>query len=124
MKQTIETLLLHALNTLKTHSVLAEDLHPTLIIERCRDSQHGDFASNLALLLAKPTKTPPRVLAQTIIAALPAHEAIVKVELAGAGFINFFVNPDFRSTIKKTFRCAAGGIHVNSWRGHRARYEQ
>ncbi|MFZ2726236.1 MAG: arginine--tRNA ligase [Methylococcaceae bacterium] len=99
MKQTIETLLLNALSTLKSTGVLAPELAPAIIIERSRDSQHGDFASNLALLLAKPTKTPPRVLAQHIIDALPAHEAITQVELAGAGFINFFVNPDFQYAV-------------------------
>jgi arginyl-tRNA synthetase len=99
MKPTIETLLLQALNTLKTDGYLDSELQPAIVIERSRDSQHGDFASNLALLLAKPTKTAPRLLAEKIIAALPAHEAITKVELAGAGFINFFVNPDFQYAV-------------------------
>lgn len=99
MKQTIETLLLQALSTLKSTGFLAQELEPAIIIERSRDSQHGDFASNLALLLAKPTKTPPRVLAQHLIDALPIHEAITQVELAGAGFINFFVNPDFQYAV-------------------------
>lgn len=99
MKQTIATLLLHAITTLKTQGLLAADIQPSIVIERSRDSQHGDFASNLALLLAKPTKTAPRLLAEQLIAALPAHEAITKVELAGAGFINFFVNPDFQYAV-------------------------
>ncbi|MEN9596883.1 MAG: hypothetical protein RL236_1317, partial [Pseudomonadota bacterium] len=61
-------------------------------IERTRDTAHGDFATNIALMLAKPAKTNPRQLAEQIIAALPINEAISKVEIAGAGFINFFMN--------------------------------
>ncbi|MBT9096279.1 arginine--tRNA ligase [Methylovulum psychrotolerans] len=94
MKQKIEELIRQALESLKTEGVLAQDIAPQIVIERARDAQHGDFASNLALMLAKPAKANPRQLAEKIIAALPADAAITKVELAGPGFINFFVNPD------------------------------
>lgn len=94
MKQTIEALILQAVETLKISGVLELNTLPMITIERCRDPQHGDFATNVALILAKPAKTNPRQLAEKILAALPAHEAIIKVELAGPGFINFFINPD------------------------------
>jgi len=93
MKQIIEKLLLQALESLKSTGVLAEDSQPALIVERTRDPRHGDFASNLALSLAKQANTNPRQLAGQIIAALPQNPAIVKVEMAGPGFINFFVDP-------------------------------
>ncbi|MDD2724909.1 MAG: arginine--tRNA ligase [Methylovulum sp.] len=94
MKQKIEELLRQAVNTLKTEGVLEQDMAAQIVVERARDAQHGDFASNLAMMLAKPAKANPRQLAEKIIAALPEDAAITKVELAGPGFINFFVNPD------------------------------
>ncbi|MDD1607689.1 MAG: arginine--tRNA ligase, partial [Methylococcaceae bacterium] len=102
MKQTIEALILQAVETLKTSGVLDINTLPSVTIERCRDAQHGDFATNLALLLAKPAKTNPRQLAEKILAALPAHEAVTKVEIAGPGFINFFINPNRQYAIIPT----------------------
>ena len=85
--------MLQAIETLKAEGILGLDITPHITIERTRDTQHGDFASNLALALAKPAKANPRQLAERIIAALPLHEAVMKVEPAGPGFINFFINP-------------------------------
>lgn len=99
MKQTIEALILQAVETLKTNGVLEINTPPTVTIERSRDAQHGDFATNLALILAKPAKTNPRQLAEKILAALPAHDAVTKVEIAGPGFINFFINPNAQYAI-------------------------
>lgn len=93
MKQKIEELILQAIETLKAEGIPGLENTPHITIERTRDAQHGDFASNLALILAKPAKVNPRQLAEKIIAALPRHEAVMKVELAGPGFINFFINP-------------------------------
>jgi arginyl-tRNA synthetase len=102
MKQTIEALIVQAVESLKTSGVLKINTLPVITIERSRDQQHGDFATNLALILAKTAKTNPRQLAEKIIAALPAHEAVIKVELAGPGFINFFINPNAQYVIIKT----------------------
>ncbi len=63
------------------------------VIERTRDSAHGDFATNAALQLAKAAKRKPRELAQAIVAALPASDIVSKVEIAGPGFINFYLSP-------------------------------
>ena len=101
MKQKIEALILQAVETLKNQGVLSQEITPRINIERARDPQHGDFASNLALTLAKPAKSNPRQLAEQIMAALPQHEAITKVELAGPGFINFFVNANAQYQIIK-----------------------
>ncbi|PPD47498.1 MAG: arginine--tRNA ligase [Methylobacter sp.] len=101
MKQKIEELIRQAVNTLKNQGDLAQDIAPQIVIERTRDAQHGDFASNLALMLAKPAKANPRQLAEKIIAVLPEDAAITKVELAGPGFINFFVNPNAQYQIIK-----------------------
>ena len=94
MKQKIQELILQAVETLKAEGILGLEITPHITIERTRDAQHGDFASNLALMLAKPARANPRQLAIKIISALPQHEAVMKVELAGPGFINFFINPN------------------------------
>jgi len=92
MKRKIEELILQAVATLKADGIIAHEITPNITIDRTRDAQHGDFASNLALILAKPAKTNPRELAEKLIAALPQDATIIKVELAGPGFINFFID--------------------------------
>jgi len=93
MKQKVVALLQQAVEELIEQSVLQSDWIPEISVERTRDAQHGDFASNLAMMLAKSAKTAPRQLAEAIIAALPDDVSVEKVEIAGPGFINFFVNP-------------------------------
>src|SRR5215813_3737331 len=63
-------------------------------LERTRDPQHGEFATNLALRLAKSAGKNPRELAQALLAALPKSELIARCEIAGAGFINFHLAPE------------------------------
>lgn len=63
-------------------------------MENARDKTHGDFASNIAMMLAKQAGMKPRDLAEKLIAALPASADISKVEIAGPGFLNFFQNTD------------------------------
>ncbi|MBM3105031.1 arginine--tRNA ligase [Pseudomonas sp. P66] len=92
MKDTIRQLIQQALTQLVTDGVLPEGLTPAIQVENARDKTHGDFASNIAMMLAKPAGMKPRDLAEKIIAALPADEQISKVEIAGPGFLNFFQN--------------------------------
>jgi arginyl-tRNA synthetase len=93
LKQEIEQLLASAVHSL-VGSALPEPPAPAaLTIERSRDPQHGDFATNAALRLAKPAGCKPRELAQKIVAALPASPLLARTEVAGAGFINFFLTP-------------------------------
>ncbi|VAW66254.1 Arginyl-tRNA synthetase [hydrothermal vent metagenome] len=91
MKNTIQTLLTQALSSLKTRGVIASELSPYIQISRTKDSTHGDFACNLAMMLAKPAGRNPRELAQLLIDALPDNNQLTKVEIAGPGFINFFI---------------------------------
>ncbi len=67
---------------------------PTIVIERPKQAQHGDFASSVAMQLAKELKRKPRDIAATLVAALPASPLVRKAEIAGAGFINFFLTPE------------------------------
>lgn len=94
MKHILEQMLQHALNALKQSGTVPEDLQPGIKIERTKDAKHGDYASNLALVLAKPCRQPPRTLAEALLKALPEEAVVAKVELAGAGFINFFIRED------------------------------
>ncbi len=68
-------------------------------LERPKQRQHGDFASNAALQLAKAARRNPRELAQAVLAALPPSPWVAKTEIAGAGFINIFVSPAARQAV-------------------------
>ncbi|WP_445620900.1 arginine--tRNA ligase [Kushneria sp. Sum13] len=92
MKETITLLLNTALEALKAEGALPVGTQPDIRVDAARDRAHGDYASNLAMMLAKPAGMKPRDLAERLIAALPASSAISSVEIAGPGFINFFVN--------------------------------
>jgi len=92
MKDSIRHLIQQALIRLTAEGVLPEGLTPAIQVENTRDKTHGDFASNIAMMLAKPAGMKPRDLAQKLIDALPADTAISKVEIAGPGFLNFFQN--------------------------------
>lgn len=92
MKQQIEVLLHAAVDGLKEQGVLSDDAAPRIQLDRPRDKSHGDFASNLAMMLAKPAKKNPRELAQLIIDAIPANDVIAGCDIAGPGFINIRVN--------------------------------
>ena len=92
MKEQLRDLLLQAIRTLQNDQSLPAELEvPSFVIERARSREHGDFASNAAMLLAKPARAKPRELAEKLVAALPANALVAKVEIAGPGFINFFL---------------------------------
>jgi arginyl-tRNA synthetase len=114
MKQTIEELIRQAVETLKAEGIIGLEITPQITIERTRDVQHGDFASNLALILAKPARANPRQLAEKLIAALPQHEAVLKVELAGPGFINFFINPNAQYQIVRQIHNEGRGFGLST----------
>lgn len=99
MKDTIISLLEGAVDALKHQGVLPNDLTPAIKVDPTKDKAHGDYATNLALMLAKPAGMKPRELADTLVAALPASDAIQKTEIAGPGFINFFAAADAAAQI-------------------------
>lgn len=94
MKDSIVELLRTALDRLP-EELLERDLRDGIGIqvERTRDRAHGDFASNLALTLAKPARRKPREIAQALVNELPVSDLLIKSEIAGPGFINFFLSP-------------------------------
>ncbi|MGC7878391.1 arginine--tRNA ligase, partial [Desulforudis sp. 1190] len=67
---------------------------PAFTVEVPKDRQHGDFATNLALVLTKPARRPPRQIADTIVRHLSlAGTQVQEVSIAGPGFINFYLDP-------------------------------
>ena len=92
MKSVVGALLAQTIEILKQQDVLAEDVIPRINIQNTKDKSHGDFACNIAMMLAKPAKMNPRELAEKIVSTLPADPRITDTQIAGPGFINFFVN--------------------------------
>jgi arginyl-tRNA synthetase len=100
-----------AIHDLKAHlaslfSRALQDVAPdasgfSVTVERPKASEHGDFACNLALQLAKPLKRNPREIAQALVSALPASPVIDRTEVAGAGFINLFLRPDAKRAVAR-----------------------
>ncbi|MCO6414540.1 MAG: arginine--tRNA ligase [Thiogranum sp.] len=100
MKQHLSQLLSSAVDSLQAQGILPQDAPVQINLDRTRDRRHGDFASNLAMVLCKLAGSKPRDLAERIVAALPASQHVRKVEIAGPGFINFFLAPlAYHSTV-------------------------
>ncbi|MEE9452222.1 MAG: arginine--tRNA ligase, partial [Gammaproteobacteria bacterium] len=91
MKQILQALITDTIKQLQQQGKLPIEIESECHIERARDKQHGDFACNIAMVLAKQAKKNPRQIAEMIIAALPSSDQIKSVSLAGPGFINFFM---------------------------------
>ena len=68
------------------------DIEGLMHLEVPKDKQHGDFACNIAMLLAKELRLPPRKIAEAIAAEINETNEIRKIEVAGAGFINFYLS--------------------------------
>nr|HQV23626.1 arginine--tRNA ligase [Agitococcus sp.] len=91
MKSQLQALLNTALQQLQAQDVIPVDWVNKSTLERTRDNTHGDWASNLAMVAAKAAGLKPRDLAQKLVDALPNNALISKVEIAGPGFINFYL---------------------------------
>ncbi len=102
MKTLIEQHLATALAALKSAGTIPDDVSPKIAVTRTKDPSHGDFASNLAMMLAKPAGKSPRDVAQMLVDALPDNNDIREVAIAGPGFINFFQNDAAASSVVAT----------------------
>lgn len=101
MKQVLQTLIETSLDRAGLKSDLdATDL-ARIQLDRTKDPKHGDFACNAAMIFSKKLKKSPRDIAQAIQANLPEHTAVAKVEIAGPGFINFYLNQDAKLDVVK-----------------------
>lgn len=102
MKPQIAELLATAVETLKQNDVLPADVQPRIQVDNTRDKAHGDLATNLAMMLAKPAKKNPRELAQLLVDSLADSELVEKIEIAGPGFINFYLSDASTSSLVRT----------------------
>jgi len=107
LKNTIQNLLTQALSSLKSAGVISSDISPEIQLTRTKDKSHGDFACNLAMMLAKPAAKNPREIAQLLIDSLPDNNDLDKVEIAGPGFINFFVKQSNTLSVINTINTQA-----------------
>lgn len=83
-------------------NTLVEDTSSiNIILERPKSAAHGDFSCNLAMMLAKPLRQNPRAIAEQLINAIPQNNQIAKIEVAGAGFINFYLAADAKHAVVK-----------------------
>ncbi|WP_299179940.1 arginine--tRNA ligase [uncultured Neptuniibacter sp.] len=114
MKQIIAELIESALHTLIENGTLPEDVQPKIMVENTRDKSHGDYASNIALTLAKPARSNPRQLAEKLVAALPQSDNLKRTEIAGPGFINFFISGASTSSLVKTILEEKGNYGRNN----------
>ena len=92
MKSHTQSLLAESLNALKQQGIVPADFEARIQVDRTKDKSHGDFATNLAMMLTKAAGKNPRELAQLLIDNLPESAHVEKVEIAGPGFINFFID--------------------------------
>ena len=95
-----------------------------IFIERSKLAAHGDYACNLAMQLSKPLRKSPRDIAQALIAALPESEAVEKVEIAGAGFINVFITTAAKQgVVRGVLQAGAGYGHIHLGAGRKVGVE-
>ncbi len=94
MKASIASLLEHAVAAVPEFADAPDVTSIRATVERARDARHGDFATNIAMRLAKSAGMTPRDIAQRIIAAMPASELVDRVDIAGPGFINFTLSDE------------------------------
>jgi arginyl-tRNA synthetase len=94
VKALLRALIGQGIEALRANGTLpADTLPPDFVVERPKTREHGDFATNAAMLLAKAARSNPRALAQALVTALPASDDVASVEIAGPGFINFKLAP-------------------------------
>ena len=102
MKPELAALMTAALEKLLSEGTLPELPATQPQIDYPKDPTHGDFSCNLAMVLAKRAGMSPRDLAAQLVGALPENTLIDRVEIAGPGFINFFINPLCHTEVIRT----------------------
>ena len=124
MKQQLSQLIQDALDALVAQGDLPDTIAPNIQIDRTRDKNHGDLASNIALTLAKTAGKAPRDIALAICKALPAAEFLDHTEIAGPGFINFFLNSgSIQSVVQRVLDQAANFGRTNVGEGRKVQVE-
>ena len=124
MKQQLTSLIEASLDALKSQGLLPADAAPKIMVEDSKDKAHGDYASNIAMVSTKLAGQKPRDWAQAIIDNLPRSPILNKAEIAGPGFINFFVTEAASLAIVNTIFTQGDKFgHNNSGNGQKVQVE-
>lgn len=98
MKEQLQELLKHSLDLLVADGVLPASTD-VIRIDHSKDKSQGDFATNIAMVLSKQARCSPKVLAEKIVAKIENSEHVKQVQIAGPGFINFFMSQDSNTKV-------------------------
>ncbi|MGQ0620598.1 MAG: arginine--tRNA ligase [Panacagrimonas sp.] len=108
MKSRLQALLSQALASLSSELGRSIDWPPATQIDATRDTKHGDLATNLALIVAKSLGKPPRAVAELLVKHVPSSTSVARIEIAGPGFINFFLAPAaFQAVVSEVLTAGA-----------------
>lgn len=99
MKQELQQLLMEAISIVQEKMDVTFSAIDDIKIERTRDQSHGDYACNIAMVLARQAKTTPKQLAAALLENIPESEIIERIEIAEPGFINFFLTKQSRLNV-------------------------
>jgi len=99
LKQELQQLLVEAISIVQEKMDVTFSAIDDIKIERTRDQSHGDYACNIAMVLAKQARTNPRELAAALLESLPESNIVERIEIAGPGFINFFLSKQSRLNV-------------------------
>ena len=92
MKEQISQAISAALQQLAAQGKIENEFNGQIQVTRTKDASHGDFATNIALVFAKKIDLAPRDLATALVSQLESSPLFKKIEVAGPGFINFFLH--------------------------------
>jgi arginyl-tRNA synthetase len=125
LEQVKERLKLQIFESVKRSVDIAEGDIPEIIIEVPKDKSHGDFATNIAMQLTRIAQRNPRQIAEGIVGHLDQEKAgIVKMEIAGPGFINFFVDKSYiTQVVKQVWESGERYGFVNQGQGKKVQVE-
>jgi arginyl-tRNA synthetase len=124
MKEQLSRLIQDALDSLVQEGRLAADIEPRVQIDRTRDKSHGDLTSNIAMTLARAAGKNPRELAAMICESLPAAPFIARTEIAGPGFINFFLSDSSSQAVVREILLQGEGFgRSDTGRGRKVQVE-
>ncbi|MDB6163536.1 MAG: arginine--tRNA ligase [Xanthomonadaceae bacterium] len=125
MKTQLRARIEQGIDTLRDRGIVPADLAlPEFVVERPKDRSHGDFSTNVAMILSKPARSSPRVIAQALVDALPPGDDIAGIDIAGPGFLNFrLAEPAWQRLLRDIHQLGAGYGRNDSGQGHRAGVE-
>ncbi len=113
MKDVLRELILNALADLRARNLLPDGDVPSFTVDRTRNRDHGDFASNIAMTLAKPAGRKPREVAEAFAQVL-SDPRIARLEIAGPGFLNVFLSDEATHDVIRTIHAQGDAFGRNT----------